>query len=83
MRHAGEASCVVIAHLIERNSVNLHSDMLDIPEFFWEQDEAVQALLHHARQSRPSPIASRQAADNLFAELFGPVASPGDPRPRP
>ena len=48
-----------------------------------EEVTRAQALLHHARQSRPSPIASRQAADNLFAELFGPVASPGDPRARP
>ena len=35
-----------------------------------EEARRAQAILHGARQTRPSPIASRQAADDLFADLF-------------
>ena len=48
-----------------------------------EEARRAQALLHGARQTRPSPIASRQAADDLFADLFSERgAGAGDARGR-
>ena len=48
-----------------------------------EEARHAQAILHSARQTRPSPIASRQAADDLFADLFAERGSgAGDARGR-
>jgi len=48
-----------------------------------EEARRAQAILHSARQTRPSPIASRQAADDLFADLFAERGSgAGDARGR-
>ena len=48
-----------------------------------EEARRAQTILHSARQTRPSPIASRQAADDLFADLFAERGSgAGDARGR-
>ena len=48
-----------------------------------EEARHAQAILHSARQTRPSPTASRQAADDLFADLFAERGSgAGDARGR-
>jgi uncharacterized Rmd1/YagE family protein len=56
---------------LERNSINLQSDILDTPEFFWDHSElepSYRRMIHYLDVSKRTDVLNRRL--NLLHELF-------------
>ena len=61
---------------VDRASINLHSDILDHPEFFWEDDEWLSLYLRAAKYleiDRRAEVLNKRL--DIIKELFDMLAS--------
>ncbi len=69
-------SCMRRQLFVDRASINLHSDILDHPEFFWEDDEWLSLYLRASKYleiDRRAEVLNKRL--DIIKELFDMLAS--------